>query len=116
MIDAITSITMGNNQMNWILGAIAVALAISFYKAQKANNFFDLKEMFTDPDTKLTSLTRFGTFVALVVSSWGFVYLVTSNSLTEMYFTIYMSIWTGTNLISKGIAAMSKKSEQKKEE
>jgi hypothetical protein len=61
--------------------------------------------MFYDPDTKLTSMTRFGTFVALVVSSWGCVYLITHGQLTEMYFTVYMSVWTGANLVSKGIAA-----------
>jgi hypothetical protein len=98
-----------SDKMPWVLGIIASLIAYFFHVAQKGENPFDFKEMFYDPDTKLTSLTRFGNFVALCISSWGFIYLVVHNQLTEFYFTGYMTVWASVNLISKGIAAVTSK-------
>lgn len=45
-------------------------------------------------------LTRFG---AWIVSTWGFVYLITQSSLTEWYFIGYMGAWVANALIGKAI-------------
>lgn len=45
-------------------------------------------------------LTRFG---AWVVSTWGFVYLITIDKLSEWYFVGYMGAWVANALIGKAI-------------
>lgn len=45
-------------------------------------------------------LSRFG---AWIVSTWGFVYLITQNGLTEWYFIGYMGAWVANALIGKAI-------------
>ena len=39
-----------------------------------------------------------------VISSWGFIYLVLENSLTEWFFLYYMGAWVANALISKHIS------------
>jgi hypothetical protein len=43
-------------------------------------------------------LTR---FITWVVSTWGFIYLITSDRLTEWYFIGYMGAWVANALIGK---------------
>jgi len=45
-------------------------------------------------------LIRFSTWL---ISSWGFIYLIVDNSLTEWYFVLYMSTWVANALISTSI-------------
>jgi len=45
-------------------------------------------------------LSRFG---AWVVSTWGFVYLIVNNQLSEWYFVGYMGAWVANALIGKMI-------------
>lgn len=45
-------------------------------------------------------LTRFFTWL---VSTWGFIYLIADNKLTEWYFIGYMGAWVANALIGKTI-------------
>lgn len=45
-------------------------------------------------------LSRFG---AWIVSTWGFIYLITKDGLTEWYFIGYMGAWVANALIGKAI-------------
>lgn len=45
-----------------------------------------------------SKMARFGAFV---VSTWAFVYLVVTDSMTEWYFMGYMTAWVGNALFSK---------------
>lgn len=49
------------------------------------------------------SLFRTGQALALVLSSWGFVYLIIANRLTEWFFIGYMTAWALVNVASKAM-------------
>lgn len=103
------------DKLPWILLGIVTALFVIFYKVQHAPNDFDLKEILIDPDAgNKVSISRFGQLIALIISSWGFVYLVLHNQLTEMYFIGYLTVWTGSTLLSKGIATFKEKTKEAK--
>jgi len=53
-----------------------------------------------DKDTSEPSLGRVGQFVALLVSTWGFVALTVEGKLTEWYVTAYMLVWAGAQAAS----------------
>lgn len=73
---------------------VVIILAIIAYKAQtNLDNKFDLRDLVLDKETGKVSLSRFGQFTALVVSTWGFVTLTVNGNLTEWYYASYMMIW-----------------------
>ena len=45
-------------------------------------------------------LTRFG---AWIISTWGFIYMIANDKLTEWYFIGYMGAWVVNALIGKAI-------------
>lgn len=45
-------------------------------------------------------LSRFG---AWIISTWGFMYLILNNKLSEWYFVGYMGAWVANALIGKAI-------------
>ena len=73
------------------------------------NVTFDLRYLIVDSNTEKASLMKIGQGCALVVSTWGFIVLISTEKMTEWYFTLYMTIWAGANLANKWI-------EQKKEQ
>lgn len=44
---------------------------------------------------------KFMRFGAWIISTWGFVYLIMDQKLSEWYFAGYMAAWAGNALISK---------------
>ena len=46
---------------------------------------------------------KFTRFITWIVSTWGFIYLIASQNLTEWYFIGYMSAWVANALIGKAI-------------
>lgn len=53
-----------------------------------------------DKDTTEPSLGRVGQFVALMVSTWGFIALTVADTLSEWYVTAYMLVWAGAQAAS----------------
>ena len=74
--------------------------SILAYKATHGGSRFDFGEAFIDADGK-TSMARICVFVALSVSTWGFVVLVQTGKLSEWYFTAYMGAFVLNGLGSK---------------
>ena len=64
---------------------------------------FDLRYLIVDTVSGKASLMKVGQGVALVVSTWGFIVLVSRDKLTEFYFLGYMTAWTAANIVSKAI-------------
>lgn len=92
-----------SNDIMWgILAFVVIIVFIWLYNQNK------------DPDTSINlidlisiggrlnerKLTRFG---AWLVSTWGFIYLISKDSLTEWYFIGYMGAWVANALIGKVI-------------
>lgn len=79
--------------MTLVLFLTVFVLLFLLYRAQKSQDNFDIRDLVIDKETERLSLSKFGQFTALLVSTWGFVTLTLNNGLTEWYYTSYMAIW-----------------------
>lgn len=79
--------------MTIVLFVTIFVLIVLLYRAQKYKDNFDLRDLIIDKDNGRISLSRFGQFIALLVSTWGFITLTLNNGLTEWYYTSYMAVW-----------------------
>lgn len=79
---------------------LVILAGILAWKATHSNSNFDFASAFLDPDGK-TSIGRIGIFTALSVSTWGFVYLILNDKMTEFYYTGYMGAWVLQGVGSK---------------
>lgn len=108
--------------MDWLTALIGkttfLTLALAFWllvsllfllSAQRRSKTFSLLDLVTG-DNGRVSMSKFGQCGAFVISSWGFVFLVESGSLSEWYYATYMVAWTGTSLLNKMIDQRSGKS------
>lgn len=80
-----------------LLILIAVLTMIAMHR--NPNSSFDVKDL-VSKDGKIDEkkFTRFG---AWVVSTWGFVYLIVSDKLSEWYFIGYMGAWVANAIFDK---------------
>lgn len=80
-----------------LLMLIAVLTMIAMHR--NPNDTFDIKDL-VSKDGKLDEkkFTRFG---AWVVSTWGFVYLIVNDKLSEWYFIGYMGAWVANAIFDK---------------
>ena len=114
--------------MTLVLIVVILVLTYLLYRAQTKEDKFDLRDLIVEKETGRVSLSRFGQFVALLVSTWGFVALTLHDKLTEWYYASYMMIWAAAEgfrkwgsleidkkKIDKGVEA-EPMTEQKKEE
>lgn len=91
------------NDIMWII--LAFVVVICFVYLYNLNNDdksdISLVDLVT-VDGKLNDrkLQRFG---AWIVSTWGFIYLITIDKLSEWYFIGYMGAWVANALIGKMI-------------
>lgn len=101
--------------MDWLTALVGkttfLTLALAFWllvsllfllSAQRRSKTFSLIDLVTG-DNGRVSMSKFGQCGAFVISSWGFVFLVETGSLSEWYYGTYMVAWTGTSLLNKMI-------------
>jgi hypothetical protein len=78
---------------------VLVLLGMVFYFHRDPSSKFDLRDLICyRGELNQGKFMRFG---AWIISTWGFVYLVLDQKLTEWYFAGYMAAWAGNALISK---------------
>jgi len=83
-----------------VLILIAVIGAIIIWNMQRdKNNQVDIKDLICANGR--ISEAKFARFVAFLVSTWGFVYLILDQRFSEWYFAGYMAAWTGNALFNK---------------
>jgi hypothetical protein len=92
--------------MGLMLLLLIVVLASIARNATKSHESpFNLGQAFVDADGK-TSMARLSVFIALVISSWAFVVLVVTESLSETFFAAYIGAFVlngiGSKLADKG--------------
>lgn len=102
MIDNFLSNMDPDHVMYIILAVIMLGCTIYMYRlnADKRNSI-DITDLVT-VNGKLND----GKFIRLmtwIVSTWGFIYLIATQGLTEWYFIGYMGGWVANALISKSI-------------
>ena len=83
-----------------IFGLLLLLAGLSAWRMDRCDNRFQLVDYFLGPNGK-ASRTALGHLTALVVSTWGFVYLTLAYKLTEWYFGLYMATWAAAHLASK---------------
>lgn len=80
-----------------------VATAIIWNLQRDRDNQVDIKDLICS-NGKISE-AKFARFVAFVVSTWGFVYLILDQRFSEWYFAGYMAAWTGNALFNKWLDA-----------
>lgn len=78
-----------------LLFVILLGLVLIVVYAQFRRKDFDLINLVIDGTTKTLDLHKVGQLLALIISSWGFIYVTLNHELTEWFFTSYMVIWAG---------------------
>lgn len=95
---------VAENQFNFLALILAIVVLfggwLAWRASRNAENKFSFDEMFVDPAGK-SSMGRFGQFIALATTTWGFVYQTLHNGLSETYFIGYCSVWAGAAVASK---------------
>lgn len=86
------------NPMAFALVLIILLIVVLLLLVQLRKDTYDLRYLILDTESKQPSIYKIGQLFALLVSTWGFVYLTLHDRLTEFYFTAYMSIWAVTNV------------------
>lgn len=102
---------ISNDFMFILLSLIILGLSIWLYNLNNdAGNTIDLADLISDKGRIVDSkLIRFGTWI---ISSWGFIYLITKDNLTEWYFIGFMGSWVANALISKHLSSERDKDER----
>lgn len=86
-----------------VLALLVLLAGILGWKATRSTKSkFNFEDLLLDENNR-TSLYKVGQFTALIVSTWGFVYLTLAYKLTEFYFGLYMAAWTGANVANKWV-------------
>jgi hypothetical protein len=83
-----------------VLASIMIFCAVYMYRLQKDERSpVDVMDLVME-NGKLSE-SKFIRFITWLVSTWGFIYLIASHSLTEWYFIGYMSAWVANALFDK---------------
>lgn len=88
-----------------------LALWFAWRASHSTNSKFNFEDLLLDSSGR-TSLHKLGQFIALVTSTWGFVYLTLAYKLTEFYFGLYMAAWAGANAANKWLDQREKRDAQ----
>jgi hypothetical protein len=81
-----------------IIGVVAALLKLHFDQSDR----IDLEELvLTNDKIDEQKFMRFG---AWIISTWGFVYLVVNNNLSEWYFVGYIGVWVSNAIFDKYIS------------
>jgi len=88
-----------------LFGGIILGFFIFGYiHAKEANknkdSKFSFEDLFLDLQGK-TSLDKIGQFIALIVSTWAFVYYALAYKLSDWFFWGYMGIWAAAKAGNK---------------
>lgn len=84
-----------------VIATLVVLISAWLWQRDKKNKF-DLLDLISGDDGKL-SLAKTGQFVALMVSTWGFVAIIRADKMSEWYFAGYMLAWAGANIANKAL-------------
>ena len=85
-----------------LVGALVFLLTLGRWNKDPKERFV-LSDLLIGQDGR-ASLDKVGQFVALSVSTWGFVYVTRGGTLSEYYFTGYMLSWGGLGVAKAYLA------------
>lgn len=105
----VTSIT---NHMSARAITITIMVALGFYilwRIQRANDKYDLRYLIVDTETHQVSIYKLGNLLALIVSTWHFVFTTLNNSMTETLYMMYIGTWSGINVANNALQIQKRK-------
>lgn len=110
-MEKILNAFLSNDMMFVILGSILIGILIYLYNAtNNTKSDIDVADLvMVDGKISDSKLIR---LLAFVISSWGLVYLITINALSEWYFLMYMGAWVANALLSKNLSITEKAAER----
>ena len=89
---------LSNDLMYVFLGCLLIIVVTWLYNLHNSSNTkIDLADIVTEKG-RLNGSKVFR-FIAFLISSWGFVYLIVQNNLSEWYGISYLAVWTGNALL-----------------
>lgn len=97
-LPSVVELVKSTNFMVIVLALILALFGITLYVLQTRKDSFDLRELLRDDTTGKLSILKIGQVVTLLVTTWGFVYLIMHDRFTEYYLLIYMAIWSGSDV------------------
>ena len=77
---------------------VLILAAMMLWNAQKSSNKIDFKDLILDFDVNRVSLSKLGTLIAMIVTSWIMISLTIQNQMTEAYILAFGSMWAGAGL------------------
>ena len=97
-----------------VLALIVLLCTIYLFKLNnnKKNNIYIIDLITEKGRLEERKFTRFG---AWLVSTWGFVYLIVEQQLSEWYFVGYMGAWVANALIGKSLSITEHKKDNNTE-
>ena len=87
--------------MSLLLFVTMTAFIVILAYLQYKRDALDLRWLLLDDKSGRPSIHKIGQLLALMVSTWGFVYQMTHNTFTETYLTVYMGVWAGVGAVNK---------------
>ena len=73
------------------------------WRIQVGKNRIDFRDILLGPDGKASG-SKIMQLGAFAVSTWGFIFIIIHNALTEYYFTAYMIAWSGSQIASRWLS------------
>lgn len=67
----------------------------------------DLRWLILDDISARPSIHKIGQMLALLVSTWGFVYQMLHNTFSDNYLLVYMGVWAGAGAVDKFLSNKS---------
>lgn len=93
--------------MMFILMCASLAIIVTLLIAQFKKDSFDLRFLVVDDDTGKPSIHKAGQGIALIVSTWGFVYQIVHTQLTDTYLLVYVAAWAGSTAVNTYLVSRS---------
>lgn len=105
-------VTKPEHAFMWFLLLILLFtfLSIMWTYHKNRNNNINIMDL-VSVDGKLDE-SKFNRFIAFVVSTWGFIWLLTTSQLKEWFFMAYMAAWVGNALFNRYLRIQDKKVEK----
>ena len=111
MLDTILGFLSSLDRLEVILALASIFFAYMLRTAQIKKDAFDLRDLLVDENTGRVSIYKLGQLIALLLSSWGFIYLTLHDKLSESYFGLYMATWAGAHVLSQAATSFATRSD-----
>lgn len=87
--------------MEFLLFVTMTAAIFLLIYMQCKKDALDLRWLILDDTNGRPSIHKIGQGLALIVSTWGFIYQITHDKFNDNYLLIYMGVWAGSTALNQ---------------